>query len=171
MKEDEIYAVKSTSEDYLNVTNRTIELKTKIEEMDTSIKEAFATVTKYCLTEAEILNGAYAAADTYQQDVLKYAPDYYDRSINVSYAAMGLCGEAGEASELVKKFVYHDHPIDSEHLALELGDVLWYVSYMAHLFGYSLSEIMDMNREKLAKRYPDGKFDVERSRNRREDDI
>ncbi len=110
-------------------------------------------------------------ADAYQQNVLKYAPDHHDYLLNVIYAAMGMCGEAGEASELVKKYAYHRHAIDTEHLARELGDVLWYVSYMAHLFGYPLGKIMAMNQEKLAKRYPDGKFDAERSNNRKEDDI
>ena len=110
-------------------------------------------------------------ADIYQLDVLKYAPDHHDYLLNVLYAAMGMCGEAGEASELIKKYAYHGHTIDSEHLARELGDVLWYVSYMAHLFGYPLGKIMAMNKEKLAKRYPDGKFDEERSRNREEGDI
>lgn len=110
-------------------------------------------------------------ADIYQLDVLKYAPDHHDYLLNVIYAAMGMCGEAGEASELVKKYAYYGHTIDTEHLARELGDVLWYVSYMAHLFGYPLGKIMAMNQEKLAKRYPDGKFDAERSRNREEGDI
>lgn len=124
-------------------------------------------------------------ADMYQLDVLKYAPDYqhcmpnvlkyapdhHDYLLNVIYAALGMCGEAGEASELIKKYAYHGHTIDTEHLARELGDVLWYVSYIAHLFGYPLSKIMAMNQEKLAKRYPDGKFDAERSRNRKEGDI
>ena len=110
-------------------------------------------------------------ADIYQLDVLKYAPDYQHYMPNVLYAAIGMCGEAGEVSELVKKYAYHGHTIDREHLARELGDVLWYVSYMAHLFGYSLGEIMEMNQDKLAKRYPDGKFDAERSKNRKEGDI
>lgn len=110
-------------------------------------------------------------ADIYQQNVLKYAPDYQHYMPNVLYAAIGMCGEAGEVSELIKKYAYHGHTIDTEHLARELGDVLWYVSYMADLFGYSLGEIMVMNKEKLAKRYPDGKFDEERSRNRKEGDI
>lgn len=110
-------------------------------------------------------------ADAYQQNVLKYAPDHHDYLLNVIYAAMGMCGEAGEASELIKKYAYHGHAIDTEHLARELGDVLWYVSYMAHLFGYPLGKIMAMNQEKLAKRYPDGKFDAERSNNRKENDI
>ena len=110
-------------------------------------------------------------ADIYQLDVLKYAPDYQHYKLNVLYAAIGMCGEAGEVSELVKKYEYHGHAIDTEHLARELGDVLWYVSYMADLFGYSLGDIMVMNQEKLAKRYPDGKFDAERSKNRKEGDI
>lgn len=110
-------------------------------------------------------------ADIYQLDVLKYAPDYQHYMPNVLYAAIGMCGEAGEVSELIKKYAYHGHTIDREHLARELGDVLWYVSYMADLFGYSLGEIMAMNQEKLAKRYPDGKFDADRSRNREEGDI
>ena len=109
-------------------------------------------------------------ADIYQLDVLKYAPDYQHYMPNVLYAAIGICGEAGEVSELIKKYAYHGHAIDKDHLARELGDVLWYVSYMAHLFGYSLGEIMEMNQDKLAKRYPDGKFDEERSRNRKEGD-
>ena len=110
-------------------------------------------------------------ADIYQMDVLKYAPDYQHYMPNVLYAAIGMCGEAGEVSELIKKYAYHGHSIDTEHLARELGDVLWYVTYMAHLFGYSLGDIMVMNQEKLAKRYPDGKFDAERSRNRKEGNI
>ena len=110
-------------------------------------------------------------ADIYQLDVLKYAPDYQHYMPNVLYAAIGMCGEAGEVSELVKKYAYHGNTIDTEHLARELGDVLWYVSYMAHLFGYSLGDIMEMNQDKLAKRYPDGKFDAERSKNRKEGDI
>lgn len=110
-------------------------------------------------------------ADIYQLDVMKYAPDHHDYLLNVTYAAMGMCGEAGEVSELIKKYAYHGHTIDTEHLARELGDVLWYVSYLAHLFGYPLGKIMAVNQEKLAKRYPDGKFDAERSRNRKEGDI
>lgn len=110
-------------------------------------------------------------ANIYQLDILKYAPDYQHYMPNVLYAAIGMCGEAGEVSELIKKYAYHEHTIDTEHLARELGDVLWYVSYMADLFGYSLGEIMEMNQDKLAKRYPDGKFDAERSRNRKEGDI
>ena len=52
--------------------------------------------------------------DAYQQNVLKYAPDYQHYMPNVLYAAIGMCGEAGEVSELIKKYAYHGHTIDTE---------------------------------------------------------
>ena len=123
-------------------------------------------------------------ADVYQLDILKYAPSEavicdLDADITVkelykqqlTYGVIGLCGEAGEASEIVKKYAFQGHALDCYHLAIELGDVLWYVAYTAHNIGYPLGKIMAMNQEKLAKRYPDGKFDPEKSRNRKAGDI
>ena len=110
-------------------------------------------------------------ANAYQEDILKYAPDFDTVAEAMKYAVIGLCGEAGEASEIVKKHVYHGHPLDDEHLMRELGDVLWYVAYMAHLLSCPLNLIMALNQDKLAKRYPDGKFDPEKSQNRKAGDI
>lgn len=112
-------------------------------------------------------------ADVYQKSVMRYAPsDFANGSQRgFMFGVIGLCGEAGEASELVKKNAFHGHALDCKHLASELGDVLWYLSYTAYGLGYPLSKIMEMNQQKLAKRYPDGKFDAERSRNREEGDI
>ena len=83
---------------------------------------------------------------------------------------MGLCGESGEAIEIVKKHIAHNHELDKEHLAKELGDVAWYLAETATALGYSLEDILKMNIEKLKNRYPDG-FDTEKSINRKEDDI
>ncbi|MCC3868124.1 nucleoside triphosphate pyrophosphohydrolase family protein [Terrisporobacter mayombei] len=83
---------------------------------------------------------------------------------------MGLCGESGEAIDIVKKHIAHNHELDKEHLAKELGDVAWYLAETATALGYSLEDIFKMNIEKLKKRYPDG-FDSEKSINRKEDDI
>lgn len=83
---------------------------------------------------------------------------------------MGLCGESGEAIDIVKKHIAHNHELDKEHLAKELGDIAWYLAETATALGYSLENIFKMNIEKLKKRYPDG-FDSEKSINRKEDDI
>lgn len=75
---------------------------------------------------------------------------------------MGLCGESGEAIDIVKKHLAQGHPLDTEKLAKELGDVAWYLAETAHAIGYPLEEIMRMNIEKLRARYPEG-FDSEAS--------
>lgn len=83
---------------------------------------------------------------------------------------MGLCGESGEAIDIVKKHIAHNHELNKEHLAKELGDVAWYLAETATALGYSLEDIFKMNIDKLKKRYPDG-FDSEKSIHRKEDDI
>jgi NTP pyrophosphatase (non-canonical NTP hydrolase) len=83
---------------------------------------------------------------------------------------MGLNGEAGEAIDILKKHLFHEHELDKEHIAKELGDVAWYVAISADALGYDLETILQMNIDKLIKRYPDG-FDAKRSLNRAEGDI
>lgn len=83
---------------------------------------------------------------------------------------MGLCGEAGEAMDILKKFLFQGHSLDKAYLAKELGDVAWYLAVSADTLGYTLEDIFQMNIDKLKKRYPDG-FDAERSINRDEGDI
>lgn len=83
---------------------------------------------------------------------------------------MGLCGEAGEAMDILKKFLFQGHSLDKEHLAKELGDVAWYLAVSADALGFYLEDIFQMNIDKLKKRYPDG-FEADRSINRAEGDI
>ena len=78
---------------------------------------------------------------------------------------VGMNSEAGEALDIWKKYEFHKHDLDKKAIALELGDVLWYLTEAAVALGYSLEDIMKMNIEKLTLRYPDG-FDPERSKNR-----
>lgn len=63
-----------------------------------------------------------------------------------------------------------DTGIDEEHAKKELGDVMWYVAMICESFGWSLDEIMQMNVDKLKKRYPEG-FDTERANNRKPEDV
>ncbi len=80
-------------------------------------------------------------------------------------ALMGLCGESGEAIDLMKKHLYQGHDLDREKLIKELGDVAWYLAEAATGLGVDLSEIMQRNLDKLHARYPQG-FDTNRSQNR-----
>ena len=80
---------------------------------------------------------------------------------------MGLCGESGEAIDIVKKWLAQGHELDQEKLAKELGDICWYLAETATALGLSLEDIMAANLEKLRRRYPEG-FDAERSVNRKD---
>ena len=75
---------------------------------------------------------------------------------------MGLCGESGEAIDLVKKHLAQGHDLDKEKLEKELGDIAWYLAETAYAIGYDLEKIFQMNIDKLEKRYPEG-FDVNKS--------
>ena len=94
-------------------------------------------------------------------------PELSERDVLIN-DVMGLCGESGEAIDIVKKHLAQGHPLDKEALAKELGDICWYVAETAQVLGYDLETIMTMNIEKLKKRYPDG-FSREDSINRTED--
>ncbi len=80
-------------------------------------------------------------------------------------ALMGLCGESGEAIDLMKKHLYQGHELDRQKLIKELGDVAWYLAEAATGLGVDLSEILQGNLDKLHARYPNG-FDTNRSQHR-----
>lgn len=75
---------------------------------------------------------------------------------------MGLCGESGEAIDIVKKHLAQGHELDKDALIKELGDIAWYLAETATVLGVSLEEVLALNIEKLKKRYPEG-FDVKKS--------
>ena len=80
---------------------------------------------------------------------------------------MGLAGESGECVDMMKKHLFQGHELDKEHMAKELGDVAWYIALSAYAMGYDLETILQMNVDKLRKRYPNG-FEAERSLHRQE---
>jgi NTP pyrophosphatase (non-canonical NTP hydrolase) len=93
--------------------------------------------------------------NAYQQGARQTAR-YPDVGSNPIYPTLGLCGEAGEVADKVKK-VLRDHggvfsPEQREALKLELGDVLWYVAQLASELGFELEEIGAANLDKLASR-------------------
>jgi len=75
---------------------------------------------------------------------------------DLAYSVVGLAGECGEVSEWYKKAVCRkSKKYTQEMLKLELGDVVHYVARIGAYFGWSLSDIMAANVEKLEKRQND----------------
>jgi NTP pyrophosphatase (non-canonical NTP hydrolase) len=83
----------------------------------------------------------------------------------MSNVALGLCGEAGEVADIVKKWMFQGHPLDYAKLREELGDVMWYLALACELMDVGLVDIAAMNITKLKARYPNG-FSAEASVNR-----
>lgn len=111
-------------------------------------------------------------ANEYQQQTMRTAKGVCAESDEalLIQGVMGLCGEAGECIDLVKKCIYQGKELDKEHLAKELGDVAWYLATTAKAIGYDLETVLEMNIAKCLARYPNG-FEVARSENRAKGDI
>ena len=89
-------------------------------------------------------------------------------------AALGLAAESGEFTEIVKKIILQGKPYNEDnvfHMKRELGDICWYIAQDCMALDTTFDEIIEMNVEKLKKRYPGGEFNVHQSENRKEGDL
>ena len=111
----------------------------------------------------------YSAFDKRTYDLTKDIP--VERLLT---AALGICAEGGEFTEVVKKIVFQGKPVNDEnifHMKRELGDICWYLAQACMALGTTFYEVIEMNVEKLKARYPGGEFDVHFSENRKEGDL
>lgn len=90
----------------------------------------------------------------YQRKAVKLA--IYPSQYSVIYPALGLAGEAGEVADKVKKVIRDDDGIVSiearQELAMELGDVLWYIANIANDLDIALEAGAELNISKLHSR-------------------
>lgn len=93
-------------------------------------------------------------------------PDLSQKDILIN-GVMGLCGESGEAIDIVKKWLAQGHELDREKLVKELGDIAWYLAETAYALEIPLEDVLAANIEKLRRRFPEG-FETERSVDRAE---
>lgn len=97
----------------------------------------------------------------YQLKALKTAV-YPNRGKNIEYPTLGLCGEAGEIANKVKKIQRDDGGILSEtkrfKLIDEIGDVMWYIAVLCDELNIPLEEVCKHNIEKLSDRAERGKL-------------
>lgn len=101
----------------------------------------------------------------YQKAALRTAKPHMDVYAQMQEGALGLCGEAGEVADYIKKGIYQGRVMKTDRLVEEIGDVLWYAALLADAAGVGLDEVAQANVDKLRERYPEG-FDSDRSVNR-----
>jgi NTP pyrophosphatase (non-canonical NTP hydrolase) len=88
-------------------------------------------------------------------------------------AEVGLSGETGEFSDIVKKILFQGKQLDEKtrvHLEKELGDIIFYWITACRALNVDPNNIIHKNYEKLSSRYPDG-FSIQKSENKAKDDL
>ena len=95
-------------------------------------------------------------ANEYQQKAMFFRNSENSKDDALLLGVIGLCGEAGEAIDHIKKVRFHGHSLDRDYMCKELGDIAWYLAETAWALDIPLEEIFVKNLEKLQKRYPQG---------------
>lgn len=106
----------------------------------------------------------------YQKEAMTTLNPALDKKDVLINSVMGLCGESGEAIDIVKKWLMQGHELDKEHLVKELGDVAWYLAEAATALDVPLETVLQGNLDKLRQRFPNG-FNTEASVHRKKEDI
>ena len=106
----------------------------------------------------------------YQKSAMTTLNPTLDRKDVLINSVMGLCGESGEAIDIVKKWLMQGHELDKDHLIKELGDVAWYLAEAATALDVPLETVFQENLDKLHRRFPNG-FDTQASVHRKKEDI
>ena len=88
------------------------------------------------------------------REYTKKALKTLQKDFSAMYLCLGMCGEAGEVANMIKK-QERDRTDHREEILDELGDTLYYLSMLAEKLGSSLDEVAARNVEKLRERYDD----------------
>lgn len=109
--------------------------------------------------------------DEYQEKILTFMNPRVLKSQEETLlnGMMGLNGEAGEGLDILKKHMFHDQPLAEDKLDKEIGDALFYVALAATGRGKKLSEIAQMNVDKLTARYEGKPWTAEASKAKRDE--
>lgn len=141
-----------------------------------SAKSISNLVGKPYITVMRVINGQRYPDSVSYDTIMEAYPHIVDLTRNKSISpleelknySMGLCGECGEAVDILKKNLFHGKELDKTELMLELGDILYYLVAICNVLGIDVSEVALNNNAKLLNRYKEG-FSKDASNNRVEE--
>jgi NTP pyrophosphatase (non-canonical NTP hydrolase) len=82
----------------------------------------------------------------------------FDHNNDFMRSVLGICGEAGEIAEKVKKDLRGDYKLTPPEICKELGDLLYYIARVADYYKLDLHTIAVANIKKLQSRKERGKI-------------
>ena len=100
-------------------------------------------------------------------DILK---DLDPDKANLWHLGTGVCGEAGELLDAIKKCVIYNTTIDLKNLIEELGDLEFYLEGIRQSLNLNREEILKANMEKLSTRYESGTYSNDSAQLRKDKD-
>lgn len=79
--------------------------------------------------------------------------EHWPKDVGVAYPIIGLCGEAGEVANEIKKLYRDDNGFltneRKEKIIEEMGDVLWYLASLANYLHLDLGDIAKISLNKV----------------------
>ena len=102
--------------------------------------------------EKEELTVADMYSNWVEEKILTYGDDRLVEN------TLGLVGEAGEVAEKIKKLIRDGNRYQAEEIMKELGDVVFYATALANIYGSGLQEVLELNIDKLDSRQKRGKL-------------
>lgn len=99
-----------------------------------------------------------ADAVSYEQFVCALVKERGDHGRNLEHMVIGICGEAGEIADCIKKHTIYGKEFDRANAVEELGDLEFYMAGLRQMLGISRDETLEGNYEKLKARYTGGTY-------------
>jgi len=111
------------------------------------------------ITHPEMVKRLVKSGDQIKQDLTS-------DDCNLIHAIMGICGEAGELLDTVKKSTIYRKPLDIENIKEEIGDALFYIEQLCQATNLTIEECLAANINKLSKRYPNFEYTNQKAQER-----
>lgn len=103
------------------------------------------------------LNEYQRYANRTDQKPLRPEDDEMAREMAVVFPLTGLASEVGSLLNQYKKHVRDgdSHPLFSQRVKEELGDIMWYVANLSAKLGFDLADVAQLNLDRIAERWPE----------------
>ena len=106
-----------------------------------------------CEDQSSIFSRTLTSIEQFQRFVAEKTMRELTTAEAQQMSLMGLSGEVGELTEIMKKVYFYKKPLDRDHMIEELGDILHYFFMFLNTSNVTLDEVIESNTKKISARY------------------